>query len=553
MDKVKVEFNSGLSGEYAKGTRLKDIAKNYKVQYETGIIAAKVNNEILELNDELNEDCKVEFLTLASYEARRIYARGLTFVLIRAAQEIFPDCKVSIEHSINKGLYGEIHKDKELSLEDVLAIERRMQEIVESDEPFEKSRISMGEAINLFKKSGQDDKVRLFKYWKQDHINLYKCGWLYDYFYGRMVPSAGYLKKFELKFYKPGFVLSYPETYSPDELPVYIEQKKLFNVFRETEEWAKIIGVSDVGELNEKEESGDIEDIIRIAEALHEKKIANIADMIADFKDKIKIVLIAGPSSSGKTTFTKRLSIQLRVNGLKPYAISLDDYFLNREDTPKDENGDYDFETIYALDLNLLNDHLQRLLNGEEIMIPTFNFITGQREYKGNTLKLTDGMILLAEGIHGLNEMLTSKINPENKFKIYISALTQLNIDNHNRIPTTDVRILRRIIRDNRTRGRDAESTILGWPSVRKGEDINIFPFQEEADIMFNSTLLYEMGVLKNYAEPLLKKIGKESRAYSEARRLLKFLEYFLPVDDTNVPNNSIIREFTGKSSFYNE
>jgi len=553
MEKIKVKFDTGEVREYPKGIRLIDIAKNEKTEYKTGIIAAKVNNALEELNYVLQNDCMVEFLTLASYEARRIYARGLSFVLIRAAREVFPGCTVTIEHSLNKGLYGEIHKIGKLDEADIKAVENKMKEIINSDVPFEKQTISIENAVKIFEEYNYKDKLRLLKYWKGDTIDVYKCGWLYDYFYGKMVPSTGYLKKFELSYYEPGFILRYPESYSPDTIPEYTDNKKLFSVFRETERWGKILDVGDVGSLNGKVESGDIEDIIRVSEALHEKKIANIADMISEKKDKVKIILIAGPSSSGKTTFSKRLSVQLRVNGLKPYAISLDDYFLNREYTPRDESGQYDFESIYALDLKLLNEHMRKLLSGEEIMLPTFNFIEGVREYRGNRLRLTEDMILIAEGIHGLNEMLTSEISSENKFKIYVSALTQLNIDNHNRIPTTDVRILRRIIRDNRTRGRNAEATILGWPSVRKGEDKYIFPFQEEADVMFNSTLVYELGVLKKYAEPLLTQIDRSSRAYSEARRLLRFLSYFLPVDENEVPQNSIIREFIGKSCFFKE
>lgn len=553
MDRIKVKFNNGETKEYAKGARLSEIAKYEKVEYEKAIIAAKVNNDLAELSDSLHEDCQVEFLTLASYEARRILARGLSFVLIRAAREVFPGCMVSIEHSLNKGLYGEIHKIGGLDEADVKAVESRMKEIILEDAPFEKQTISIEDAVKIFGEYEYKDKLRLLKYWSQDTIDVYKCGWLYDYFYGRMVPSTGYLKKFELAFYKPGFLLKYPESYPVDIIPETEDQKKLFAVFRETEKWGKILDVGDVGSLNGKVESREMEDIIRVSEALHEKKIAKIADMIWERRDKVKIVLIAGPSSSGKTTFSKRLSVQLRVNGLKPYAISLDDYFLSREHTPRDESGQYDFESIYALDLKLLNEHMQKLLSGEEILLPTFDFVKGQREYKGNKLRLTDDMILIAEGIHGLNEMLTSEIEPESKFKIYVSALTQLNIDNHNRIPTTDVRILRRIIRDNRTRGRNAESTILGWPSVRKGEDKYIFPFQEQADVMFNSTLVYELGVLKKYAEPLLKEIDSSSRSYSEARRLLRFLSYFLPVDECAVPNNSIVKEFIGESCFFKE
>lgn len=553
MENIKVTLFDGRIEEYEKGTRLIDIAKKHQEEYQYDILAAKVNNDLVELNEIINEDSKVDFLTLESYEARRIYVRALSFVLIRAVNEIFPGAGVSIEHSLSKGIYCEIKKTPRINEEDVAVIEKRMGEIISLDVPFEKVTMSLDKAKEIFSNYGMKDKLRLLKYWNGDSIDVCRCGNIYGYFYGKMVPSTGYLKKFELMYYKPGLLLRYPDNYSPDAIPEFKEQRGLFQVFREAEEWADILDVADVGALNDKTSTGEMGDIIRISEALHEKKIAYIADMITQRRDKVKLVLIAGPSSSGKTTFSKRLSIQLRVNGLKPYAISLDDYFVNREETPRDETGEYDFESIYALDLKLLNEHINMLMAGEEVELPTFNFVTGRREYKGKKLRLTEDMILIAEGIHGLNEILTRDIKPENKFKIYVSALTQLNIDNHNRIPTTDVRILRRIVRDNRTRGKDAESTLLGWLSVRRGEDKNIFPFQEEADIMFNSTLVYELGALKKYAEPLLMQIDNSSRAYSEASRLLRFLEFFLPVDVEEIPNNSIIREFIGGSCFYDD
>lgn len=552
MSNIKVKYKGSVE-EYPVGTKIIDIVKIHSAEYKHEVLAAKVDNNIADLGDVLNRDCKLDFLTMESYEARRIYARSLSFVLIRAAEEVFPGCTVSIEHSMNKGLYGEIYKTEDLEEKDVNLVGERMRQIIFEDSPFEKQTVPIEQALQIFTKYGQKDKLRLFKYIKKDAIDLYKCGWMYDYFYGNMVPSTGYLKNFELQYYKPGFIVRYPEIYNPETIPESVNQKKLFSVFREAEEWARILDVADVGALNDKVKSGEIDDMIRVSEALHEKKIAKIADMITAEKDKIKIVLISGPSSSGKTTFSKRLSVQLRVNGLRPYAISLDDYFLDREQTPRDENGQLDFESINALDISLFNEHLNKLLKGEEIMLPTFNFVTGHREYHGNTLRLTDNMVLIAEGIHGLNEALTSEIKYENKFKIYVSALTQLNIDLHNRIPTTDVRIIRRIVRDNRTRGRDAESTLLGWPMVRRGEDKNIFPYQEEADVMFNSTLVYELGVLKKYAESLLKKVSRESVAYSEANRLLTFLSYFLNIDETSVPQNSLMREFIGGSCFYKD
>lgn len=553
MSNIQVTLFDGRIERYEKGIRLLDIAKIHQSEYPMDIVISKVDNDLVELNEKLYKDSKVDFLTLESYEARRIFVRGLTFVLIRAVKEIFPNANVTIEHSLSKGIYGEIQKTPKLNKEEISIIEKRMREIIVEDAPFEKETMSIDEAKEIFNKNGMKDKLRLFRYWKEATVDVCKCGSIYGYFYGKMVPSTGYLKQFELMYYEPGFLLRHPDTYSPYAIPEFKEQRGLFKVFREAEEWAEILDVGDVGALNDKISTGEMGEIIRISEALHEKKMACIADMIAERKDNVKLVLIAGPSSSGKTTFSKRLSIQLRVNGLKPYAISLDDYFINREETPKDEMGEYDFESIYALDLNLLNEHLNKLLAGEEIELPTFNFLTGKREYSGKKLMLTSDMILVVEGIHGLNETLTRDVKPENKFKIYVSALTQLNIDNHNRIPTTDVRILRRIVRDYRTRGKDAETTLLGWLSVRRGEDKNIFPFQEEGDVMFNSTLVYELGALKKYAEPLLQQINTSSRAYSEADRLLKFLRYFLPVEQDDIPNNSIIREFIGGSCFYKD
>ncbi|MDF2673782.1 MAG: hypothetical protein K0R09_2047 [Clostridiales bacterium] len=553
MSNIKVTLFDGRVEEYESGTRLLDIAKKHQSEYSVDILISKVNNELVELNEKIYKDCSVDLLTLECYEARRIFVRGLTFVLIRAVVEMFPHASVTIEHSLSKGIYGEIHKTPTLNKEDIAIIEKRMREIIAEDTPFNKETMSLSRAEEVFNQYGMKDKLRLFKYWKEDRVDVCKCEGIYGYFYGKMVPSTGYLKQFELMYYEPGFLLRHPDTYSPNVIPEFKEQRGLFQVFREAEEWAKILDVGDVGALNDKISTGEMGGIIRISEALHEKKMAHIADMIAEKRDKVKLVLIAGPSSSGKTTFSKRLSIQLRVNGLKPYAISLDDYFINREETPRDETGEYDFESIYALDLNLLNEHLNKLMAGEEVELPTFNFLTGKREFNGKKLMLTEDMILIAEGIHGLNDVLTRDIKQENKFKIYVSALTQLNIDNHNRIPTTDVRILRRIVRDHRTRGKDAETTLLGWTSLRRGEDKNIFPFQEEGDVMFNSTLVYELGALKKYAEPLLQQINNSSRAYSEARRLLGFLNYFLPVEVNEIPNNSIIREFIGGSCFYKD
>ncbi len=468
--------------------------------------------------------------------------------------EIYPDARVVIEHSLSKSIYGEIHFPRELNEQDIDAVKEKMIEIVQRDMEIEKIKISKEEALKIFESYEMSDKLRLLKYIDIPYINLYRCGDLYDYFYGPMVPSTGYLKLFDLKYYKPGFILMYPHEDDIYNIKPFKDLPKLARVFKETEDWAKILDVADVGALNDAVKSEDINELILVAEGLHEKKIANIADKIYENKEKIKIVLIAGPSSSGKTTFSKRLAVQLRVLGLKPKAISLDDYFVDREFTPLDEKGNYDFERLESLDIDLFNKHLTALLAGREVELPVFNFITGKRESLGIKYKMDNRSILVIEGIHGLNETLTSSISKENKYKIYVSALTQLNIDDHNRISTTDVRLLRRIVRDNRYRGKNAEATLLSWESVRNGEEKNIFPYQEEADIMFNSTLVYEMCILKKFAQPLLKEIPADSPAYLEANRLLSFLNYFIDVKDDVVnnviPNNSILKEFIGGSCF---
>jgi len=537
--------------EVAKGTSLLELSKQVQEYYAADIVAAKVNNVLKDLNFKLEEDCHVEFLDLTTNDGFRIYQRSVSFLLIKAVGEVFPQAKVTIEHSISKGLYCELHGVDPLTEKDIQAIEKRMHEMVEEDIEFHMDVVPLAEALKLFEKEGQLDKVKLLKYRNLPTIKLYSCGWLRDYFYGIMVPSTGYLKHFELKFYMPGFILRYPDQTNPNVIPEYKEQPKLFNIFRESEKWAKILEIEDVGSLNDHIAQGLGDELIRISEALHEKKIAQLADMITKERDQIRLILIAGPSSSGKTTFAQRLSVQLRVNNVKPISISLDDYFVSRDETPLDENGEPDFEALEAIDLELFNEHLTKLIQGVEVELPTFNFKTGKREYRGRKVRINRDQPIIIEGIHGLNDVLTSAIPRGSKFKIYISALTQLNIDNHNRIPTTDARIIRRIVRDNQFRSHDALKTLRIWPKVRRGEERNIFPFQEDADVMFNSHLPYELAVLKKYAEPLLAKIDQSEPEYSEAKRLLKFLSYFLPLDDTAVPNNSIIREFIGSSCFH--
>ncbi|MDI3533764.1 MAG: uridine kinase [Thermosediminibacterales bacterium] len=549
-----MELNISIDGtvkKYMKGKSLLEISKDFQEKHPYLIVAALVDNELRELTYCPENDCSVTFIDLSDEYGNKIYVRSLSFVFIRAAKELFPNCRVTVEHSLGKGLYCEIHGKKHLNEKDVSAIESRMREIVENDEPFVKETVSLKKAIDLFKKQGQMDKVRLLKYRKDPFINIYSCGWLKDYFYGYMVPSTGFLKKFKLKFYLPGLIILYPHKENPDIVPEFKDQPKLARIFRESEHWAEILKVGDVGSLNDYIASGRSGELIQIAEALHEKKLAQIADMITQNIERLHLILIAGPSSSGKTTFAQRLAIQLKVNGLQPVSISLDDYFLNREQTPLDEDGKPDFEAIEAIDLDLFNEHLIKLIHGEMVEIPRFNFKTGKREPKGIPLKIKKNQPIIIEGIHGLNERLTPSIPKDNKFKIYVSALTQLNIDDHNRIPTTDTRIIRRIVRDSQFRSLDALGTIKLWPSVRRGEEKNIFPFQEDADVMFNSALVYELAVLKKYAEPLLKEIDSSSPEYPKAKILLKFLQYFLPIgDEKDIPPNSILREFIGGSCF---
>nr|WP_277998234.1 nucleoside kinase [Zhaonella formicivorans] len=553
MGKIKITYSDGTVQEVGEGTTLLELSKEAQQNYKSTIVAAKVNNAVKDLNFELKEDALVEFLDLTTDDGFRIYQRSLSFLLIKAVGEIFPEARVTIEHSISKGLYCELHNKDPITEKDVRKIENHMRELVEQDITFHKDTVPLNEAIKLFEKEGQMDKVRLLKYREKPTITIYSCGWLRDYFYGYMVPSTGFLKKFELKYYMPGFILRYPDKFNPEAIPEYKEQPKLFSVFREAEKWARILEVTDVGALNDQIAAGHADDLIRVSEAFHEKKIAHFADLITKERDQIRIILIAGPSSSGKTTFAQRLSVQLRVNGVKPISISLDDYFVSRDKTPLDEKGEPDFEALEAIELDLFNEHLTKLIQGAEVELPTFNFVTGQREYRGRKIRIKRDQPIIIEGIHGLNEKLTAAIPRGSKFKIYVSALTQLNIDSHNRIPTTDARIIRRIVRDSQFRSHDALKTIKIWPKVRRGEERNIFPFQEDADVMFNSHLVYELAVLKRYAEPLLQAIDAQQPEYSEAKRLLKFLSFFLPMEDFEVPNNSIIREFIGNSSFCRE
>ena len=553
MTKLKFDFPNGSSVYFEEGTTLFNVLESFQND-SLPLVLAKVNGKYYELTNKAFEGGFVEPVYTDVALGARVYSRTLQFVLIRAIHYLYKDLGITIEHSLSKGLFCELkNPDKsnyELKDSDIELIKSKMQELINKDIKIKKVTMAREEAIKIFNEYGLLDKANLMKQLKADNVKLYELDGVYDYFYGAMAYKTGILKTFDVMKYLSGFILRFPVEADPYNIPEFHERKKLSKIFHETETWGDILEVPDVAALNNKVTDGDINNIIRVNEALHEKKIAYIADMIYDRKD-VKFVLIAGPSSSGKTTFARRLSVQLRVNGIVPIPISLDDFFVDREKTPKDENGEYDFESIYALDLELFNNVLTGLLNGKEVNLPTFNFRTGKREWLGEKISLPKNGVLVIEGIHGLNEILTKSIPKENKFKIYISALTQLNLDCHNRIATTDVRIIRRIVRDYLTRGYGGEDTLKMWPSIRRGEEKNIFVFQEEADVMFNSTLVYELCVLKKYALLELEKIEEISPVYYEALRLKSFLHFFKEVPKELVPDNSLLREFIGGSCFY--
>ncbi len=533
-------------------TTYRYIYEKVKDNYKYPAMVGRVGNCLREMGAKAKDGEDISFLDYTNEDASIVYKRGLSFVMVKAVRDVLgAEAQVHIEHSIKKNYYCEIIKDGYINDKETLgSIEKRMHEIVDEDIPFEKEVLSKGEAIEIAKKSNMDDKSRLFRYRTSSSINMYSLDGLYDYFYGYMPYSTGCLKYFKLIPCERGFLIMFPTKAEPDKIAEYKHPQKISDVFMELLEWNTLMGVNNVADLNEVIVDGKFGDLVRINEALHEKKIAYIADMIAKKRDKIKMVLIAGPSSSGKTTFAQRLCIQLRVNGITPHVIGLDDYFINREDTPKDEFGKYDFENINTLDTKQFNEDMKRLIAGERVELPSYNFVTGKREYNGNFKTLKDGEIFIIEGIHGLNDVLTESIPQENKFRIFISALTQLNIDDHNRISTSDSRLIRRIIRDSQFRGNDAAETIDTWPYVKRGEERNIFPFQENADVVFNSATVYELSILKTYALPLLYKITPDQPEYLTAKRLIKFLGYFLNAGGKDVPTNSIVQEFLGGSVF---
>lgn len=542
----------GEKREYAQGTSFETIAADFQEKYDSMIAVAVANGKIRELFKKVTKDCTLNFFTLRDDVGHKTYVRTATMLLLKAIQDVFGyevaqgSC---VEFAVGNGTYVNGLGRIPATEESADRLKKRMQELAAAKTPFMKRSYPIEDAMELFKAKSMEDKERLFRYRMSSAVNIYEIDGYYDYFYGYMLPNAGYVKWFDLIPYEKGFMLLLPTKKNPTVVETFSERRKLFETMEASEGWGRTAGIETVGDLNDQICQGSMSELILVQEAEQERKIGEIAKEIVS-RGNVKFVMIAGPSSSGKTSFSHRLSIQLRTLGKVPHPIALDDYFVDREKTPRDENGDYNFECLEAIDVKQFNEDMIKLLAGERVELPTFNFKIGKREYRGNYKQLEADDILVIEGIHGLNDRMSYALPEESKFKIYISALTTLNVDNHNRIPTTDGRLLRRMVRDARTRGSSAQRTIQMWPSVRRGEEENIFPFQEGADAMFNSALIYELAVLKPFAEPLLFQIPKDAPEYYEAKRLLKFLDYFLSVPSESLPNNSICREFVGGSCF---
>ncbi len=549
MAKITID---GITKEYPQGTAFEEIARQYQPGFKDMIALVAENRKIRELHKKVERDCSLSFLTIRDDIGHKTYVRTGLMILVKAINDVLGKEKVGrvkIEFAIGQGYYCKVIMEEKLTREHVSAIGKRMAELVEKDLPITKKSYPKDQAIELFRSHKLFNKEKLFRYRRSSSVNVYCLDGYYDYYYGYMLPSTGYLKYFDVLHYEDGIMLLLPGSEDPTKLNYFAPMEKLFHTLTTSSRWGEMMGIESVGDLNNSIRDGLLGDMILVQEALQERRIGEIAREIVD-RGNVKFVLIAGPSSSGKTTFSHRLAIQLRTYGLIPHPIALDDYFINRVDTPKDADGNYDFECLEAIDIKKFNEDMNLLLTGEAVELPQYNFKLGKREYHGNIKKLGSEDVLVIEGIHGLNPVTTASMPDESKFKIYISALTSLNVDDHNRIPTTDGRLLRRIVRDARTRGNSAKRTIAMWPSVRRGEEKYIFPFQESADEMFNSALIYELAVLKQYVEPLLFGIEEGEPEYYEAKRLLKFLEYFQGIDSQNVPANSICREFIGGSCF---
>ena len=549
---IKVDCRNGLVKEYPENTTLLEVAESFKNEFNYPIIVAKVNNVMEELSYALTRRCEVRFYDRSSVYGHTVYSHGVHFLLIVAVKKVLGnETEVIIQHSIDKGVYCEI-VNKEINKEIIKKIEDKMFEIVKQNYNFVKLSVSRKDAMEFFRKKKQLDKVDVFKYISNTYINLYRLDEYYDYFFSEMPYSTKVLDDFKLTYIKDnGFVLSYPSVNNPKITEDYSHHKMLFDAFLNYTNMGKTVGISNAADLNRIVSQGKYNEVIQLAEANYNSQLANIADIIHKKMGKIKIVLLAGPTSSGKTTTARKLQVYLRTRGFKTHSISIDDYFYNRKDTPRKANGDYDFESIRAVDTDLFNKHLVKLLNGEKVLLPEYNFILGEREYNGRSLQLGESDIVIIEGLHALNPELTLAVDEDNKFKIYISPLTQLNIDNHNRIHTSDTRRLRRIIRDNKYRGRDAAYTLKSWQHILEGEEEYVFPYQQTADIIINSALIYELGVLKTYAEPLLFSVNENDEVYPEAIRLINFLRNFLPIPSDDVPQASVLREFIGGSCFH--
>lgn len=543
----------GKKREYPQGTTFETIAAQVESQYGAMIVLAASNGKICELFKKVTRDCTLDFFTMADSPGYKTYVRTATMLLLKSVHDVFgPEAaqKSCVEFAVGHGTYLNTLGTAPATWESAQKLKNRMRQLVSACVPFQKRSYPLEEAMALFQARGMRDKERLFRYRMSSSVNIYEIDGYFDYHYGYMLPHAGYVRWFDVIPYENGFMLLLPTQKTPDRVAPFEERRKLFETMEASQNWGRIAGIETVGDLNDQICNGSVSELILVQEAEQERKIGEIAKDIVS-RGNVKFIMIAGPSSSGKTSFSHRLSIQLRTLGKAPHPIGLDDYFVDRELTPRDENGDYNFECLEAIDVKQFNQDMTRLLAGERVELPSFNFKLGKREYRGHSKQLGEEDILVIEGIHGLNEKVSCALPEESKYKIYISALTTLNIDGHNRIPTTDGRLLRRLVRDARTRGANAGRTIQMWPSVRRGEEENIFPFQEEADAMFNSALIYELAVLKPFAEPLLFQISKEEPEYHEAKRLLKFLDYFLSVPSESLPNNSICREFVGGSCFH--
>ena len=542
--------NNKKTQKVANGSTLSDIFSSFNLKMEHGPVSAKVNNKVEGMHYRVYNNKDIEFLDMRTSSGSRAYTRTLFFVLCKAVQDLYPGHDVVIDIPVSNGFYVDVRLERDVTVDDVACIRKRMQEIVDARMPIRRYMVPTEDAIALFEEKGDVEKVKLLRTSGSLYTTYYKIGEYVDFYYGTLLTNTSQLYLFGLEKYYDGMLLRIPSLKNPDELGEVTRQDKMFEIFKEHHHWQDIIGIRTVGDFNAAVDAGHATDVINISEALQEKKIAQIAEQIAA-RPGVKLVLLAGPSSSGKTTSCKRLSIQLAVNGLKPLQISLDDYFVDRERTPKDENGEYDYESIYALDLQKINDQFNALFRGEEVELPKYDFQSGKSKKSGQRLKMNDNNVLVVEGIHALNPELTAQIPNEQIFRVYASALTTILLDNHNYIPTTDNRLLRRIIRDYKYRGVSAQDTIHRWPSVRAGENKWIFPFQENADAMLNTAMLYELAVLKMQAEPLLEQVPENCDEYAEAYRLLKFLKYFKGIPFNNLPPTSLLREFLGGSSFH--